>query len=336
MFQRFLNFCLTFLILIHVAAASYAAFWSWQEVYEPRQVPESQRLFRVPAGATLNQVLTDLSDRNLAPPPLIVRSVLALRDRSVLVKKGTYLLPEQTSTWHLLELLDEGQVRLSRLTVPEGLDKWEIATLLGATSWGDEATFTALLNDPQPIADLDPEAQDLEGYLFPETYYFEETATPSDIVTALIQEFRNQTETFRQTIAQRGGNLREWLTLASLVEEESAVAEERATIAGVFSKRLERGMLLQCDPTIVYSLKLNARYRGKIYRSDIGFEHPYNTYTTPGLPPGPICNPGRAAMAAALNPADTPYLYFVARNNGTHHFSKTLREHNRAVAKYQR
>lgn len=336
MFQRFLNFCLSFLILIHFAALVLVGFWSWSQVHDIRQIPEEVRLFRVPNGATLNQVLSDLANRDLAPPPIIVRAILAVKDRSLLVKKGTYLLPGHASTWRLLELLDEGQVLLQRITVPEGLDKWEIAELLGATKWGDTETFLALINTPQPISDLDPSAKDLEGYLYPETYYFEDSATPSDIISALVGEFRTQTKPLRQTLAQRGQDLREWLTLASLVEEESAVPDERATIAGVFSNRLKRGMLLQCDPTIIYSLKLNERFRGKIYRSDIGFEHPYNTYTSAGLPPGPICNPGLAAMIAALNPADTPYLYFVARNNGTHHFSKTLREHNRAVTKYQR
>lgn len=336
MLSRWLKYILLALILIHIGGLTYFGNWAWKQVHQSRPIAEENRLFSVESGSTLNKVLEELANRKLAPSPILVRLVLSIRDKQILVKKGTYQLPDHASTWDILELFDEGAVLLHRLTIPEGLDKWETAKLLGETQWGDEATFLSLINNPAPIAHLDARATDLEGYLFPETYYFEASATPQEIITALTDAFLKETKALRSSPEAKGMALRDLLALASLVEEESAVASERATIAGVFAKRLQRGMLLQCDPTIIYSLKLENIYRGKIYRSDIHREHPYNTYTTAGLPPGPICSPGLAAIEAALNPADTPYLYFVARNDGTHHFSRDLREHNRAVRKYQR
>lgn len=336
MINRLLKWLLIGLLLAHVLGLCYLANWGWNQVFKARQIKLEDRQFSVPEGSSLNQVLESLARKNLGPPAFLVRGAIALKDKEIVVKKGTYQLPEKASTWRILELLDEGAVILHKITIPEGLDKWEVAELLGASQWGDEATFTQLISNPSPIAGVDSEAKDLEGYLFPETYHFEATATPEEVINALVQEYLKQTKAIRADLASRGLSVRQWTALASLVEAESAVASERATIAGVFSKRLERGMLLQCDPTIVYSLKLTNRYRGKIYRSDIRYEHPYNTYTSPGLPPGPICSPGLAALKAAHNPENTGYLYFVARNDGTHHFSKTLREHNRAVHKYQR
>jgi len=324
------------LLLLHFSGAAFLARWSWHEVHRARVIPENARLFKVPTGYSLNQVLELLASNDLAPHPLIVRAALVFDGRDILIKKGTYQLPDRASTWTLLELFDQGLVMLQRLTLPEGLDKWEVAELLGNTAWGSREEFQTLIDDPTLILPYDPQATDLEGYLFPETYHFEGTATPAEIVNSMVLQFLKQTESLRAEAQKRELALRDLVSLASLVEAESAVPGERATIAGVFTQRLKRGMLLQCDPTIIYSLKRHDRYRGKIYLSDIQFQDPYNTYTSPGLPPGPICNPGLAALEAALNPENTPFLYFVARNDGTHHFSQTLREHNRAVRQYQR
>jgi len=334
--ERWAGWLTVALVVVHIAAVALYLYLGDRAMIRERAIPEEHRRFRVAAGASLTDVLAELEQRALAPSAPRVRLALAWRKLEIVVKKGTYLLPERASTLAVLEQLDSGRVMLYRVTLPEGLDKWQTAALLGSTRWGDEATFLALIEDPQPILAHDPDADDLEGYLFPETYAFGEEATPREIVDTMVSELLARTESQRALLVDRGLSLREWVTLASLVEKETAVPEERARIAGVFANRLERGMLLQCDPTIIYSLKREGRYRGKIYRSDIRHESPYNTYVSRGLPPGPIASPGADALSAALFPEGTPYLYFVAKNDGSHHFSRTLREHNRAVRRYQR
>ncbi|MDJ0836564.1 MAG: endolytic transglycosylase MltG [Acidobacteriota bacterium] len=325
-----------FLVVSHVVVIGGYLYYVDREVYRERSIDETARQFSIDPGTGLNDVLEDLADMNLAPEPIFVRLSLAVRQRELVVKRGTYQLPEKASTWSLLELFDQGKVQLHRVTVPEGLDKWQTAELLGAQRWGDEATFLRLVNDPTPISNLDPKAEDLEGYLFPETYSFPESATPAEIIQAMVNQFLEHASDMESEREEAGMSLREWVAMASLVEEESASPEERPVISGVFHNRLKRGMLLQCDPTIIYSLKLDGVYRGKIYRSEIRRNHPYNTYVKKGLPPGPIANPGLGSLEAALRPGDTPYLYFVARDDGLHHFSRTLTEHNRAVRKYRR
>ncbi len=328
-------------VLIALAAA-HVVFIAWllttqcRQVYRPRDIPESKRILAIPDGASLNDTLQRLYELDLAPKPLYVRLALLVEGAPLVLKKGRYRLPERASTHDLLKQFNEGKVLLHRLTVPEGLDKWQTAETLGATRWGDAETFRAAIDDPEPILDLDPLAKDLEGFLFPETYFFPEEATPAEIIAAMVQQFREKTADMRARLHERGLTLRQWTTLASMIEKETATPEEGPTIASVFHNRLKRGMLLQCDPTIIYSLKLDNQYRGKIYRSQIRYDHPYNTYVHPGLPPGPIASPGVGSLQAALEPADTAYLYFVRDQDGGHYFSKTLREHNRAVQRWRR
>lgn len=324
------------LLFLHLAGMGFYLFHADRTVERQRSVAAEARDLEIKSGESLNQVLDTLRARGLAPAPLTVRVALLLRGEAPVVKRGSYVLPETTSTVEILRMLDAGRVRQFRLTVPEGLDKWQLAELLGESRWGDAATFLALIEDPEPIAELDPEAADLEGYLFPETYYFSRTTEPKEIIAAMVNQFKQRTQEKRAQLARRGLGLREWVALASLVEKEAAVEEERGTIAGVFQNRLDRGMLLQCDPTIIYSLKRENRYRGKIYKSDIRYESPYNTYVVKGLPPGPIASPGYDSLSAAMTPEETQYLYFMARDDGTHQFSKNLRDHNRAVRRWRK
>jgi len=334
--ERTLKIILIVLALVHVVVIGWRLTTQIGRVYQPRPVPEEVRRFAIPDGASLNDTLERLYRLDLAPRPFYVRLALLPEEDRLVLKKGVYQLPERASTYDLLRQFNEGRVLLWRLTVPEGLDKWQTAEALGASRWGDAASFMAAIEDPAPIADLDPQARDLEGYLFPETYFFPEEADPREIVAAMIRHFRERTESLRARLPATGLSLREWVALASLVEKETATSDERTVISSVFHNRLERGMLLQCDPTIIYSLKLDDRYRGKIYRSDIRYDHPYNTYVHPGLPPGPIASPSLASLEAALAPAETNYYYFVLQEGGGHYFSETLREHNRAVQRWRR
>ncbi len=179
-------------------------------------------------------------------------------------------------------------------------------------------------------------AKDLEGYLFPDTYALPRRASARDLVGLMVARFRSAVgdEMLARATAQPGG-VRAALTLASLVEEETSKPDERPIVAGVYRNRLAIGMGLQCDPTVIYALARDGRYTGNLRKADLQYDSPYNTYRYAGLPPGPIASPGRASIAAALSPADVPYLYFVSRNDGSHVFATTLAEHNRNVFQHQ-
>ncbi len=186
------------------------------------------------------------------------------------------------------------------------------------------------------IREIDPAAPDLEGYLFPSTYSLPRRATAEQLVQQMVTAFRAVlTQEIVQRAAARGLTVRQLMTLASLVEKETAKPEERPLVAAVYTNRLRIGMGMQCDPTVIYALEKAGKYTGNLTREGLQFDSPYNTYRYAGLPPGPIAAPGRASIEAASAPADVPYLYFVSRNDGSHVFSETLDEHNRAVFEHQ-
>jgi UPF0755 protein len=193
-----------------------------------------------------------------------------------------------------------------------------------------------LFDDPESIRDLDPTAWNLEGYLFPTTYRFTRAVTAEEVVRTMVAQFRSVFGERRRALAtELGLTPREVVTLASIIEKETGSAPERPLIGSVFWNRLNRGMALGSDPTIIYALKLQNRYDGNLRRVDLEMDSPYNSYRYAGLPPSPIASPGEAAIDAVLEPAESDYLYFVSKNDGTHHFSRTYREHQAAVREYQ-
>jgi len=201
---------------------------------------------------------------------------------------------------------------------------------------GPKDEFVEAAGNAALIGRLDPDAEDLEGYLFPDTYPFPRRTTAADVVRAMVAGFERAFDAeLRAAAASRGMTVREVVTLASLIEKETAAADERTLVSAVYHNRLRIGMPLQCDPTVIYALMLSGRWNGNIRRQDLQIDSPYNTYRYAGLPPGPIAGPGRAALVAALDPVDVKYLYFVSRNDGTHVFATTLAEHNRNVARWQ-
>ncbi len=205
--------------------------------------------------------------------------------------------------------------------------------MIEAAGLGRADDFLALCRDHSFINSLGLQEDSLEGYLFPETYNFPKGTPLKTIVKSMTDSFFDVWKKYDSPAKEAGLTRHEAITLASIVEKETGAAQERPLIAGVFHNRLKKGMRLQTDPTVVYGLK---DFNGNITRADLAADHPYNTYIIPALPPGPITNPGEAAIAAAVKPAQVSYLYFVAKNDGTHQFSNTLNEHNRAVRQYQR
>ena len=254
-------------------------------------------------------------------------------DRSTKLMAGEYLFEGPMSAGDVFETLAEGRVRLYPITIPEGLNRFQIAKIVAAKGLGTEDHFLALTALPGPVKDLLPEATSLEGALFPETYHLSKASTPADLVRSMLESFRTNLEEARH---HRSSDISDWdaVILASMIENETGTASERALVSSVFHNRIERDMLMQCDPTIAYGLMLEGRYRGMVYRSDLADPNPYNTYIYTGLPPGPITNPGAASLRAAFAPAKSDYLFFVARpcHLGGHSFSARLQDHNRAVA----
>jgi len=233
--------------------------------------------------------------------------------------------------------LERGDVYLISVTFPEGLTIAEMARIFESKGFGAAQTFITAASDAAPIAGIDPEARDLEGYLFPDTYALPRRTDAPRLVRRMATRF---TQVFTPELRGRAQALnlsvRQAVTLASLVEKETAKPEERPIVAAVYLNRLKIGMGMQCDPTVIYALQRAGRYTGNLTRADLAFDSPYNTYKYAGLPPGPIAAPGRASLEATVNPAPVKYLYFVSRNDGSHVFAATLAEHNANVNRFQR
>jgi len=252
----------------------------------------------------------------------------------VVLRAGEYEFTRPASVVEVFDRIVRGDVRVHAILIPEGSTMFEVARIVGQLGWISEQEFLAVAEDPSLVRDLAPQAPNLEGYLFPSTYYVTRDMDAREIASMMVRQFR---KVWRE-LGGPDDRVHEIVTVASMVEKETAIPQERPLIASVLWNRLRRGMRLECDPTVIYAATLEGHYRGRIYRSDLDRVHPYNTYQQAGLPPGPIANPGRAALEAALRPAHTDYLFFVALpdGSGAHAFSRSLEDHNHAVARYRR
>ena len=257
------------------------------------------------------------------------------QDRAI--RAGEYRFVHPATPAEVLGRLVRGDVVLNSVTIPEGLHRYQVAARVEAAGIGTAEEFLRATASPARVADLDPDADDLEGYLFPDTYALGRHDGAEVLVDAMVAGFRRALgpEPHARAAAQ-GLTVRQVVALASLVEKETARADERPLVAGVYRERLRRGMLLQADPTVIYGLIRDGVWDGDLKRKHLRQDHPYNTYVRPGLPPGPIASPGKAALDASFAPADTDYLYFVSKNDGSHVFARSLREHNRNVDVHQR
>jgi UPF0755 protein len=288
-------------------------------------------LLEIPRGTTSREIARLLEQNGVIRRQWHFLAARALRRHETL-HAGEYKFDRPASPWEVYDRLARGDVHYYLLRVPEGANMFEIAEMAARLGLFPQQEFLAAARRTESIRDLAPEAPTLEGYLFPATYALRRRTTAEELC-------RMMTAKFREVWAELGGGaeVHATVTLASLIEKETAVAEERPLIASVFRNRLERRMPLQCDPTTIYAAMLDGRWRGAIHRSDLDRAHPYNTYRVAGLPPGPIANPGRESLAAALRPADTDFTYFVAKadGSGAHVFSVSLEAHNRAVWRFR-
>jgi UPF0755 protein len=300
--------------------------------------PGAERYFVVAPGESNRAILDRLEAEGLIESALLARAHLTRELGDPPLLAGEYRFVSPVSAREVLRKLRAGEVATHPLTVVEGLTYLETAAALSEAGWGERAAFVAEFSKPARIAELDPAASSLEGYLFPDTYRFPRGAPPSAIADALVDGFRRRWERqVRPALRPDDARpLRELVILASLVEKEAKRAEERPLVAAVYANRLRQGIGLYADPTLIYGLKLEGRWDGDLRRRDLAADSPWNSYRRAGLPPGPIASPGLASLLAAARPAEVDFLYFVSRNDGSHVFSKTLAEHNRNVEVWQR
>jgi UPF0755 protein len=291
-----------------------------------------------PAGSTSVLLRPGLSSRRIAQELRnagVIRSSTAflllhyLRMRPL--KAGEYLFDHPATVLTVYDRVARGDVYFHTVVVPEGFNQFDIGAAIEASGLGTRDEFLRVAsNDVGLIADLDPNAHGLEGYLFPDTYHFTRTQSLHDMIVVMVHRFRQEAQTIGLT-----GNIHQVVTMASIVEKETAVPEERPVIAGVYYNRLRRNMALGADPSVIYAAMLDGRYTGVIHQSDLQSDSPYNTYKYPSLPPGPIANPGRASLEAAMRPQATDYLFFVSDAQGHHRFARTADEHARNVEAYR-
>ncbi len=321
-------------VLIIGGAAAYSMY---ARITEPfRGYEGSEQFVEIPPRAGSRAIGDRLVSAGIVRDPWTFRIALYLSGQGRRLKAGEYRFDRAMTPAEVIAKLARGEVYVVNVTFPEGLTAREMSRLFESRGLGTAASFVEAAHQPAPIHDLDPAAPDLEGYLFPETYVVPRKTDASKLVGQMVAAFEHAlTPEIRQAAAARQLTIRQLVTLASIVEKETAKPEERPLIAAVYANRLKAGMPLQCDPTVIYALVRAGRYDGNLRKADLAFDSPYNTYRYPGLPPGPIASPGRAALEAAAHPADADYLYFVSRNDGSHEFARTLAEHNRNVQKYQ-
>jgi UPF0755 protein len=250
------------------------------------------------------------------------------------LKAGEYLFDKTAKPLDVYERLVRGDIYVHTVVIPEGFTMFDIAQAVQDAGLGSSQEFLAVAqSNTELISDLAPDAKTLEGYLFPNTYEFTRTQSMKDIAASMVKQFRQVAEQTGLTASGQGKDVQKAVTMASIIEKETAVPEERTIVASVYYNRLARNIALQADPSVIYAELLNGNYGGALHHSDMSFQSAYNTYTHPGLPPGPIGNPGRSSLEAALHPAQTDYFYFVSDGSGHHRFSRSLEEHNQNVAK---
>ena len=292
-----------------------------------------KKIVAIEKGQNFRQTTLLLQSQQLIEHPIKFRLLARLQDKDKQIQAGEYLLSADMPPGDILEVLVNGKVRLYKFTIPEGSTLKQIAAIVETAGLVNRAEFLSAAADADFVRENGIDAGSFEGYLFPETYFFPKNTAAREVIAVMVDRLRSVfTETWEKRAADIGLSVHQVLTLASIIEKETGASSERPTISSVFHNRLRRGMRLETDPTVIYGVD---NFDGNLTRKHLTTPTPYNTYLISGLPPGPIASPGRAAIEATLYPADTRYLYFVSKKDGTHQFSKTFADHNRAILTYQ-
>jgi UPF0755 protein len=347
---------LAIIIALLLVTAAAAVLWLKAELARPYRGFSTPQVFvDIPRG-TSRWSIASLLQRNGIIHSRLAFLMLSERHHRWVLQAGEYMFDQPVTPRQVFAQIVGGHIFVHVVVVPEGWTMFDIAAELERQHLCTKTEFLSVANDPSLVRDIAPEAKDLEGFLFPSTYQFSRNASPEEMAATMVREFREEWSKIQQMpqqdlSAQEVGHdpvqtsspakaaalsPSEIVTLASLVERETPQPQERPIVASVFYNRLKLGLPLQCDPTVQYALDLVGKPTLKVTADDLRVPSPYNTYLHRGLPPGPIANPGDASLRAALHPAQTHYLYFVANGSGGHFFSSTLEEHNRNVQKYKR
>ena len=328
------------LIGVALAAAGLGAglvSWLDRRIDQPfRGYAGEERLVVIDAGSSVAAIGATLVSAGVVIDARSFRWAVWRRGAARRLQAGEYRFTRPVSAGGVVDMLVRGEVALWPLTFPEGLTVAEMGAIFARADYGPASAFADAARATELVRDLDPLATDLEGYLFPDTYALPRGASATRLVALMVAGFRDAFGyALRDEAARVGLSVRQAVTLASLIEKETAKPQERPLVSAVYHNRLRIGMRLQCDPTIIYVLARAGRYSGNLRKVDLDLDSPYNTYRYAGLPPGPIAAPGRASLDAAVRPARVDYLYFVSRNDGSHVFASTLQEHNANVRRYQ-
>ncbi len=314
---------LTLLLLAVLAIGGWLAWALWMPV-----TPDGQKFVMLRPGYSTRRIAAELKSAGVIRNPLAF--VLWHRiHRKQSLKAGEYLFDKAANPLHIHDRLVRGDIYIHTVVIPEGYTMFDIAQAIEDAGLGSSQQFLQVArSEVGLISDLSPDAKSLEGYLFPNTYEFTRTQSMKDMAGAMVKQFRLVAEQIGLTL-----DVQKTVNMASIIEKETAVPEEGPVVASVYYNRLGRNIALQADPSVIYAELLDGSYGGALHHADMSFRSAYNTYTHPGLPPGPIGNPGRNSLQAAMHPAKTDYYYFVSDGDGHHRFSRSLEEHNSNVAR---
>ena len=341
-----MRFLITIVLLAAVAAAGFAA---WQ-IYVPVK-PAGQQFVMLRPGYSTRRIAYELKKAGVIRSQLAFRAWHIIRPKPKL-KAGEYLFVREATLPQVYGRIAAGDIYFHEVTIPEGFTMFDIAKAMEDAGLCPAADFLHIAETKTDlISDIAPHATSLEGYLFPNTYQFTRTQSLEEMAGMMVRQFRQVAHEIGLIAPGSNGNgsngngsngngssfdLPKIVTMASIVEKETAAPEERPRVASVYYNRLAHGMALDADPSVIYAEQLTGTYQGSLHHADLAVNSPYNTYRFPGLPPGPIANPGRSALEAAFHPNDTKFLYFVSDGNGHHRFATTLEEHDRNVTAYRR
>ena len=325
------------LAAVTAALGLAVAAWVGRDLYHPYRAFPGSTIVLIEPGTDARSIANLLVGQGVLAQriPFLVRYWLGRTHNHL--KAGEYLFDRPLRPIDVYRKLVQGDVYLYPVVIPEGSDRFDMARILEERLAISPAEFLRMTGQAALIRDLDPQAPSLEGYLFPDTYRFPQRTGAATVVATMLARFRHILQTrFHNEFSPGSEELHAAVTLASLVEKETPDPAERPVVAGVFARRLEKGMPLQCDPTVTYAAELDRRTLGRITADDLNFDSPFNTYRHAGLPPGPIASPGEVSLRAAFHPAEGAALYFVSNNHAGHIFAQTLAEHQRNVARYRK
>ena len=322
------------IIIVSIILASLLFVWDfYQYADRPVDANAKEKILIILPGQNITQISTNLQEIGVITSPIKFKILSRLMRLDKKLKPGEYAVSASMSPNTILDKILNGRTILYRVTVPEGYNLSQISTVIAKSNLRIYNEFYQSASDPVLTRQLGVDADTFEGYLFPDTYFFSKGVTSRKIIQAMLGRFQSVfTKEWKNQAKKLGFSIHQIVTLASIIEKETGVPDERPVISSVFHNRLKKEMPLESDPTVIYSIN---DFDGNITREHLNEQTPYNTYKISGLPPGPIANPGKKALEAALFPADTPYLYFVSKRDRTHKFSTNVEEHNRAVRKYQ-